>query len=32
MKLPAGASHLFTVKADRQSLRFMIIKKPNGWE
>jgi high-affinity iron transporter len=23
--------HLFTVKADSQSLRFMIIKKPNGW-
>jgi FTR1 family protein len=26
-----GAMHLFTVKADNQSLRFMIIKKPNGW-
>ncbi len=26
-----GAMHLFTVKADTQSLRFMIIKKPNGW-
>jgi high-affinity iron transporter len=26
-----GAMHLFTVKADSQSLRFMIIKKPNGW-
>jgi high-affinity iron transporter len=23
--------HLFTVKADSQSLRFMIIKKPHGW-
>jgi len=23
--------HLFTVQADSQSLRFMIIKKPNGW-
>jgi len=26
-----GAMHLFTVKAESQSLRFMIIKKPNGW-
>ena len=26
-----GTMHLFTVKADNQSLRFMIIKKPNGW-
>ena len=26
-----GTMHLFTVKADSQSLRFMIIKKPNGW-
>ena len=26
-----GTMHLFTVKADTQSLRFMIIKKPNGW-
>ena len=23
--------HLYTVKADSRSLRFMIIKKPNGW-
>jgi high-affinity iron transporter len=23
--------HLFTVNVDGQSLRFMIIKKPNGW-
>jgi uncharacterized membrane protein len=23
--------HLFTVRAGSQSLRFMIIKKPNGW-
>ena len=23
--------HLFTIRADGQSLRFMIIKKPNGW-
>jgi uncharacterized membrane protein len=26
-----GTMHLFTVKEDSQSLRFMIIKKPNGW-
>jgi high-affinity iron transporter len=26
-----GSMHLFTVNADSQSLRFMIIKKPNGW-
>jgi high-affinity iron transporter len=26
-----GAMHLFTVTAGAQSLRFMIIKKPNGW-
>ncbi len=26
-----GAMHLYTVKAETQSLRFMIIKKPNGW-
>ena len=26
-----GAMHLFTVGAGSQSLRFMIIKKPNGW-
>jgi high-affinity iron transporter len=26
-----GTMHLFTVKAGSQSLRFMIIKKPNGW-
>ncbi|OLB22255.1 MAG: hypothetical protein AUI12_00910 [Acidobacteria bacterium 13_2_20CM_2_57_6] len=26
-----GSLHLFTVNAGRQSLRFMIIKKPNGW-
>jgi len=26
-----GSLHLFTVNADGQSLRFMIIKKPNGW-
>jgi len=26
-----GAMHLFTVHAENQSLRFMIIKKPNGW-
>jgi high-affinity iron transporter len=26
-----GSMHLFTVKADSQSLRFMIIKRPNGW-
>lgn len=26
-----GALHLFTVSAAGQSLRFMIIKKPNGW-
>ena len=26
-----GAMHLFTVNAGSQSLRFMVIKKPNGW-
>jgi len=26
-----GAMHLYTVKAESQLLRFMIIKKPNGW-
>ena len=26
-----GALHLFTVSAGGQSMRFMIIKKPNGW-
>ena len=26
-----GSMHLFTVNASGQSLRFMIIKKPNGW-
>jgi FTR1 family protein len=26
-----GAMHLFTVSAGNQSLRFMVIKKPNGW-
>ncbi len=26
-----GTMHLYTVNADSQSLRFMIIKKPNGW-
>jgi high-affinity iron transporter len=26
-----GSMHLYTVNADSQSLRFMIIKKPNGW-
>jgi high-affinity iron transporter len=26
-----GSMHLFTVNAAGQSLRFMIIKKPNGW-
>jgi len=26
-----GAMHLYTVKAENQSLRFMIIRKPNGW-
>jgi len=26
-----GNMHLFTVNAGAQSLRFMIIKKPNGW-
>ncbi len=26
-----GTMHLYTVKAESQSLRFMIIKKPNGW-
>ena len=36
MRLPVGevqdgSLHLFTVNAGGQSLRFMIIKKPNGW-
>jgi FTR1 family protein len=26
-----GAMHLFTVNAGNQSMRFMVIKKPNGW-
>ncbi|HKD52250.1 MAG TPA: Fe-S-containing protein [Candidatus Acidoferrum sp.] len=26
-----GAMHLFTVSAGHQSMRFMVIKKPNGW-
>jgi high-affinity iron transporter len=26
-----GTMHLFTVKAASQSMRFMVIKKPNGW-
>ncbi len=26
-----GNMHLFTVNASSQSMRFMIIKKPNGW-
>jgi uncharacterized membrane protein len=26
-----GAMHLFTVSSGSQSLRFMVIKKPNGW-
>jgi FTR1 family protein len=26
-----GSMHLFTLNAGGQSLRFMIIKKPNGW-
>jgi high-affinity iron transporter len=26
-----GSMHLFTAKAESQSFRFMIIKKPNGW-
>jgi len=26
-----GALHLFTVNSGNQSMRFMIIKKPNGW-
>lgn len=26
-----GAMHLFTVNAGGQSMRFMVIKKPNGW-
>ena len=26
-----GAMHLFSVRTGSQSLRFMIIKKPNGW-
>jgi len=26
-----GAMHLFTLNAGGQSLRFMVIKKPNGW-
>jgi high-affinity iron transporter len=26
-----GAMHLFTVSAGSQSMRFMVVKKPNGW-
>jgi uncharacterized membrane protein len=26
-----GSMHLFTVSAGSQSMRFMVIKKPNGW-
>ena len=26
-----GTMHLFTVNAGNQSMRFMVIKKPNGW-
>jgi len=26
-----GTMHLFTVSTGNQSLRFMVIKKPNGW-
>jgi high-affinity iron transporter len=26
-----GNMHLFTVNAGNQSMRFMVIKKPNGW-
>jgi FTR1 family protein len=26
-----GSMHLFTVNAGSQSMRFMVIKKPNGW-
>src|SRR5260370_2163850 len=26
-----GSLHLYTINAGGQSLRFMIIKKPNGW-
>jgi len=26
-----GTMHLFTVNSQSQSMRFMIIKKPNGW-
>jgi len=26
-----GTMHLFTVSAGGQSMRFMVIKKPNGW-
>jgi high-affinity iron transporter len=26
-----GSMHLFTVHAGSQSMRFMVIKKPNGW-
>jgi len=26
-----GSMHLYTLHAGEQSLRFMIIKKPNGW-
>lgn len=26
-----GAMHLFTVSTGNQSMRFMVIKKPNGW-
>ena len=30
-QLQDGTLHLFTVSAGGQSLRFMVIKKPNGW-
>ena len=30
-RLQDGAMHLFTVNAGGQSMRFMVIKKPNGW-
>jgi len=26
-----GTMHLFTISAGNQSMRFMVIKKPNGW-
>ena len=26
-----GAMHLFTVSSGNQSMRFLVIKKPNGW-